>query len=203
MIIAIVGHGRVGGTLAQRWADRGHHVIVGTRKPADNRVDRLTQHPGISSLPIPEAVRMSEVILVATPPHIARELVQMFGDLHGKIVVDATNGVRSKPEDYPTAYHVFEDLTRAEVVKCFNSTGYENMNDPRYGDVSLDMFMAGSSASAKKAASELAKDCGFDHCYDFGGSDQVELLEKLALAWINLAVIQGHGRHSGFKLLRK
>ena len=203
MIIAIVGHGKVGGTLAQRWANRGHSVIVGTRKPANDRLDRLTKHPGISSLPIPEAIRKAEVILVATPPHVARELVETFGDIGGKILVDATNCVRSKPEDYPTAYHVFEDLTRAEVVKCFNSTGYENMDDPRYGEVSLDMFMAGSSTIAKKAASELAVDCGFDHCYDFGGSDQVELLEKLALAWINLAVIQGHGRHSGFKFLQK
>jgi hypothetical protein len=36
-----------------------------------------------------------------------------------------------------------------------------------------------------------------------GGSEQVELLEKFALSWINLAIMQGHGRGIGFKVVRR
>jgi len=52
-------------------------------------------------------------------------------------------------------------------------------------------------------ALQLALDAGFGNCYDFGKADKVELLEKFALSWINLAIMQGYGRDIAFKLLRK
>jgi len=52
-------------------------------------------------------------------------------------------------------------------------------------------------------AEQLANDIGFGKCYDFGGDDKVELLEKFALSWINIAIMQGHGRNLAFKLLKR
>jgi len=92
---------------------------------------------------------------------------------------------------------------RADVVKCFNSTGFENMKEPEIDEVKLDMFMAGSSEKAKAVASQLSADAGFENCYDFGGADRVVLLEQFALAWINLAIFQGMGRNIGFKLVKR
>jgi len=65
------------------------------------------------------------------------------------------------------------------------------------------MFMAGDSDAAKQVASRLAHDIGFASCMDFGKADKVELLEKFALSWINLGIMQGHGRNIAFKLLRR
>ncbi|MEL6846331.1 MAG: hypothetical protein AAFP02_24245 [Bacteroidota bacterium] len=67
----------------------------------------------------------------------------------------------------------------------------------------LTIGMAGDSAKAKSIATQLSTDVGFAHCYDFGGSDKVELLEQFALSWINLAIMQGMGRGIGCKLLRR
>lgn len=53
------------------------------------------------------------------------------------------------------------------------------MRDPKYGETSLDMFMAGSSEKGKQVARQLALDAGFAECYDFGGDDKVVLLEQL------------------------
>ncbi|MEM8902032.1 MAG: NADPH-dependent F420 reductase, partial [Bacteroidota bacterium] len=64
-----------------------------------------------------------------------------------------------------------------------------------------DMFMAGNSQKAKEVASQLSLDAGFENCYDFGDAGKVELLEKFALSWINLAIFQGMGRDIGFKLV--
>jgi predicted dinucleotide-binding enzyme len=75
------------------------------------------------------------------------------------------------------------------------------MQNPDYGALRLDMFMAGDSEKAKTIARQLAEDIGFETCYDFGGADQVVLLEKFALSWINLAIFQGLGRDMGFKLV--
>lgn len=203
MKIAIIGTGNVGGALAASWARAGHQILLGVRDTAQFKGEALLANPNTSVHSIEDAVASAEVILVATPPQIAEELVQQFGQVAGKVIIDSTNAVRTKPEHYATAFHAFEALTQAEVVKCFNTTGFENMQNPDYGHTKLDLFMAGNSARAKEVAVHLAKDAGFEHCYDFGGSDRVELLEKFALSWINLAIFQGMGRDIGFKLVRR
>ena len=77
------------------------------------------------------------------------------------------------------------------------------MLNPIYQGVGIDMFAAGSSIKAKRIAEQLAKDIGFSTCYDFGGDDKVELLEKLALSWINIAIMQGHGRSLAFRVVKR
>lgn len=67
----------------------------------------------------------------------------------------------------------------------------------------LDMFMAGNSMTGKTITRALAMDMGFAECYDFGGDDKVPLLEQFALAWINLAIMQGNGKNIAFKILKR
>ena len=201
MKIAIIGTGNVGGSLATQWSRAGHHIHLGVRDIENFKGKELLRNNRTSVHSIKEAVELSEAILVATPPQISQSLLLDFGDTTGKVILDATNSIRSKPQNHPTAYHVFEDLTKAEVVKCFNSTGFENIKNPNYGSISLDMFMAGESGKAKEIATLLSQDAGFENCYDFGGGDRVELLEKFALSWINLAIFQRNGRDMGFKVV--
>ena len=203
MKIAIIGTGNVGGALATQWSKAGHQIYLGVRNTDNFKGQELLKNAHTSVHTITEAAKLSEVILVASPPQFAETLSQNFGNASNKIIIDATNAIRTKPENYPTAYHAFEALTAAEVVKCFNSTGFENMKNPNYGDMKLDMFMAGDSKKAKAVALQLAKDAGFLNCYDFGGSDKIVLLEKFALSWINLAIFQGMGRDIGFKLIAR
>ena len=77
------------------------------------------------------------------------------------------------------------------------------MLNPIYNGEAIDMFMAGDSEKAKSVAKQLALDCGFGSCIDFGKSDKVELLEKFALSWINLAIVQGYGRNLAFRVVRR
>ncbi|MEO1626928.1 MAG: NAD(P)-binding domain-containing protein [Bacteroidota bacterium] len=201
MKIAIIGTGNVGGALATQWAKAGHHILLGVRDVKQFKGEELLENDNTSAHTVAEASSNAEVIVVATPPQIAEILASDFGDVSGKVIIDATNAVRTKPDNYPTAYHAFEALTGAAVVKCFNSTGFENMTNPKYGEIQLDMFMAGKSEQAKAVAVQLSKDAGFENCYDFGGEDKVVLLEQFALSWINLAIFQGMGRDIGFKLI--
>ncbi|HAS43898.1 MAG TPA: NADPH-dependent F420 reductase [Microscillaceae bacterium] len=203
MKIAIIGTGNVGGALATQWANAGHQIFLGVKDTTQFKGKDLLHNPNTSVHSIVDAVQAAEVILVATPPQIAPELTQTFGELTNKTIIDATNAVRTKPEGYETAFHAFEALTNAAVVKSFNTTGFENMKNPDYGSLKLDMFMAGDSEPAKKIAFQLAQDAGFENCYDFGKSDKVVLLEQFALSWINLAIMQGLGRDIGFKLIKR
>ncbi|AEI46721.1 NADP oxidoreductase coenzyme F420-dependent [Runella slithyformis DSM 19594] len=204
MNIAIIGAGNVGGALATQWHKAGHTVIIGTRDRQSTKVQKvLDATPNMAVASIEEAVHQSDVILISTPPTAIFDLIAQMGDVTGKFIIDATNAVRQKPEPYATVYHALVDKTNAEAVKCFNSTGFENMQNPVYHGEGIDMFMAGSSLKAKEIAAQLAKDAGFGACWDFGGSDKVELLEQFALSWINLAILQGHGRNLAFKVIKR
>ncbi len=204
MNIAIIGSGNVGGALALQWIKAGHTVLIGAKFPLSEKNIQLTIKIGEDRFTtIAGAVKQCEVILIATPPTAIFDIIEEMGDVSNKIIIDATNSVMKNPEPYKTVYHCLEDKTNAEVVKCFNSTGFENMLNPVYNGQGIDMFMAGDSEKAKSVAKQLALDCGFGSCIDFGKSDKVELLEKFALSWINLAIMQGHGRDMAFKVVRR
>jgi len=203
MNIAIIGTGNVGGALATNWATKGHTINLGVQDVNKFKGFELLKNKNTKVYSIKEAVAISEVILIATPPTAIFEIIEQMGDVSDKIIKDATNTVRQTPEPYKTVYHCLLDKTKAEVVKCFNSTGFENIQNPVYKGEAIDMFMAGDSEKAKSVATQLALDAGFGSCLDFGKSDKVELLEKFALSWINLAIMQGHGRNMAFKVVRR
>ena len=203
MNIAIIGTGNVGGALATNWSKKGHSINLGVQDVNNFKGQELLKNANTSVCSIKEAVVKSEIILIATPPTAIFEILERMGDVSNKTIIDATNAVIKSPEPYKTVYHCLADKTKAEIVKCFNTTGFENMLNPIYNGEAIDMFMAGESEKAKSVAKQLAVDCGFGSCIDFGKSDKVELLEKFALSWINLAIMQGHGRNMAFKIVRR
>lgn len=205
MTIAIIGSGNVGGALAQSFIKAKHTVLMGVRLPLSDKSLKLATVIGEDRFTSVEyAAKQADVIIITTPPEAVLSLIPQLGDISNKMIIDATNSVRTKPEGYPTAYHAIKEKTGSDrVVKCFNTTGFENMLNPVYNGVGIDMFCAGNNKEAKAITTKLATDIGFATCYDFGGDDKVQLLEQLALSWINLAIIQGHGRNLAFKLIRR
>ena len=205
MKIAIIGHGNVGGALASRWAQAGHLCVIGARDPKSDKVIDLIQGAnGVSATEVKHCVRGAGAILVATPPDAIPGIAEEIGDVSNSIIIDATNSVGKKPKGYDNGYEALKALTNARsVVKCFNTTGFENMENPDYDGVKADMFMAGGNKEAKALAEQLAKDIGFGEVYDFGGDDKVPLIESFAMAWINLAIMQKYGRGMAFKVLRR
>ncbi|MDX2286844.1 MAG: NAD(P)-binding domain-containing protein [Bacteroidia bacterium] len=197
MNIAIIGGGNVGGALAQGFRRAGHTVRIGAQFPLSEKSRKLAAVLGEDSFVLPEtAMAEADAVVLATPPEAVvqmKDLLSRFA--RDKTVIDTTNSIRRRPEPHPTVLHYLKaECGLEQVVKCFNSTGFENMANPVYGGKGIDMFAAGSHAGAKAVAQQLAADLGFGACWDFGGDDKAELLEQFALAWINLAIMQGHGR---------
>jgi predicted dinucleotide-binding enzyme len=205
MNIAIIGTGNVGGALAAAWAKKGHRIFLGVRDVNAFKGQDLLDLPGVSVHPIKVAVAAAEVILLSVPAMAAAETAKSLGDTNGKIIIDAMNVVMGRgPAGFSnTADAILANTEARDVVKCFNSTGFNNMENPRYGETAIDMFMAGSSVRGKEAAKHLALDAGFEACYDIGGNDKFQLLEQFAFFWINLAMMQGQGRDIAFKLLKR
>lgn len=205
MKIAIIGTGNVGGALASKWANKGHEINLGVRDTNDFKGMELLQNPNTRAFGVEEAVRLSDVILLSTPAMAAVDVTQSLGDTAGKIIIDAMNIVMGRgPQGYKTTTAAILDNTTAkDVVKCFNTTGFNNMQNTLYNGFAIDAFVAGDSASGKETAIQLAKDAGFGECYVVGGNDKFELMEQFAWFWINLAMFQGQGREIGFKLFKR
>ncbi len=204
MKVAIIGSGNVGGALAQGWVKKGHEITFGVRNKDEFKGNRLSGINNIAATSIPDAVKSSEVIVIAAVPQAVQSIAEMMGDVSSKVIIDAMNSVRIKPEPYSNTTEALSNLTNCRnIVKCFSTTGAENMADPVYQGRGIDMFYAGDSDRAKKVAEQLAKDLGFENVYNFGGSDKFQLLEQFALSWINLAIMQGYGRSIAFKVLKR
>lgn len=205
MKIAIIGSGNVGGALATQWAKAGHTILLGVRDTASFKGTGLLINPGTTALPVQEAVSAAEVILIATPATSAIEVAQSLGDTTGKVIIDSMNVVMGRgPAGFTnTADAILAHTATRDVVKCFNTTGFNNMENPVYNGVAIDAFVAGDSARGKEIATQLALDAGFAACYNVGGNDRFSLMEQFAFFWINLAMMQGQGRDIAFKLMKR
>ena len=204
MHITVIGTGNVGGALAENWADKGHQIHLGVRDTSKFKGRHLLSHPNITAYPIDKAVTRSDVILIAAVPQYTRSIIESMGDVTGKVIIDAMNSIRTSPEGYSNSFEALKTLAKGgELVKCFNTTGFENMKDPVYHGKGIDMFMAGDSKRGKEIAKQLALDAGFSSCYDFGGDDKAALLEQFALCWINLAIMQGYGRNIALRVVSR
>lgn len=210
MNIAIIGTGNVGGALATKWAKAGHTIYLGAQNIDNFKSKLLLENSNTSVHSIQKAVEKAEVILLATPSTAAIAVAKSLGNTSGKIIIDAMNiialnkGMGREPEGFDnTADAILANTNSTNVVKCFNTTGFNNMEDANYNGIKADMFVAGSSEKGKEIAKQLAKDAGFAVCYDIGGNDKFFLIEQFANFWINLALFQGEGREIAFKLMKR
>lgn len=158
MNITIIGTGNVGGALAGAFRKAGHSVIYGVKDPSlAFKGKELADQLGIPYFKVAEAVAKSEVIVVSTPAELAAEVAKSLGDTSGKVIIDTMNAVFMKPEGFSnTADAILANCNTTDVVKCFNTTGFENMANPVYHGEGIDMFVAGSSEKGKKVAMQLA-----------------------------------------------
>jgi 8-hydroxy-5-deazaflavin:NADPH oxidoreductase len=206
MEIAIVGAGQVGTTLGRGWLRAGHQVTYGVREP-DGASARALRQAGARVAAPRAAAEAAEVVVLATPWAAAQEAVAALGDLAGRPLLDATNPI-GPGLSLAVGHHdsggelVQRWAPSARVVKVFNSTGVENMAQPRFGSRAATMFYCGDDAGACRAAHRLATDLGFD-AVAAGPLRNARLLEPLGLLWIDLALKQGQGRGIAFALLRR
>jgi len=210
MNVAVIGSGNVGSALGKGWAKKGHNVVFGVRNPADHKVKALLKDVGSNARAeaVSEAAASGDVVVFATPWKATQDAIRSAGDLTGKIVFDCTNPL--KPDlsglevghTTSAAEQVASWTSGAKVVKIFNTTGANNMENSRYPGGAPVMFYCGDDAGAKKAAKQLASDLGFEPI-DAGGLAIARLLEPLAMLWIHLAYAQRMGRDFAFSILRR
>jgi predicted dinucleotide-binding enzyme len=216
MNIGIIGSGNVGGTLGTRWAKGGHQVIFGSRDPGAGDMKELLARAGSNArgAKLQDLAKSGDVLLLAMPWPVTKEVAQGLGDLTGKVLIDATNlrccpifrhSLSAPPLQPASRWPV--GCEGAKVVKAFNTVGSNIMENPVFetnktGQEKLVLFFCGDDAGAKGKVKQLAGELGFEGV-DAGPLTQARLLEPFALLWISLAFKAGLGREFAFKLLRR
>lgn len=168
MNIGILGGGRVGSALAQRWRAAGHDVTVSTRDT------------------IAETAAGRDAVLLAVPAAAAPDVLAAAGLLDGTVLIDATNNLSGGPDGQALARLV----PGAHVVKAFNTVFAPLFVDPPHPAATL--VLSGDDPSAKELVAGLVRDVGFDPV-DAGGADVTPLVEAFARLVIGIAFRQGRG----------
>src|SRR5262252_871768 len=205
MRIAVIGAGSVGATLGQAWLKHGEDVTWGLRNPADPKYSAL---PKERIKPPAEAVKTTEVVVIATPWSATEAAVKGLGNLAGKVVIDCTNPLGMGPEglqlvlgfNTSAGEQVASWAPGAFVFKTLNTTGASNMAKASQYAVKPVMLVAGDDAGRKPGVMELVGKLGFEPV-DAGPLKNARLLEPFAMVWIDQAMKRGRGRDFAFAVV--
>jgi predicted dinucleotide-binding enzyme len=201
LAVAVLGAGIVGRTLATSWARAGHRVLLGSRTPDDARLlDAVAETGAAGAAPHADATRQADVAVVTVPADQVPALVTELGDtLTGRVVIDTTNAVAPGA----AVLHHVDALTAAGAVafRGINTTGWEQMERPLFGNQRADMLFAGPDTSARAVVEQLIADLGFRPVWLGDGPEALASTDALARLWFQLAFTRGWGRRLGLRLL--
>ena len=188
--IAIIGTGSVAKALGPEFGAQGHTIVYGSRTPQSEKAEALvsvTPGPASAVFP-PDAVVDADMVVMAVPGDLVKEITTDLGDLSGKIIIDPTNPLTG---DWNTELRLSVDTSNARiiqdaapgafVVKAFSTLNWRQMVEPD-GDISI--LLAGDNEAAKKTVGQLVSGMGL-HPIDLGGVDNAHWIEGMTILWLN------------------
>jgi 8-hydroxy-5-deazaflavin:NADPH oxidoreductase len=187
MRIAVIGAGRIGGTLGGKWQAAGHDVVYGSRGGGGDGPG------GAPVVPVADAVEGADVVVLAVPGAAVAEVVAANGEgLDGKVVIDAAN--RTGEPEFGSLGAVSAAAPSARYARAFNSLGWENFADPPPGAV---LFFT-ADADARPVAEELITAVGLQPVY-VGDASATGTVDALLPLW--MALVRHHGdRHVALRI---
>jgi predicted dinucleotide-binding enzyme len=196
--IAVIGTGKIGGTLARKWAAAGHDVTLGARDPS--KAAALAAEIGARAASVEEAVAAGDVVLFAVPGAAMASTLEAVGaSLDGKVAIDAANNIQEATNDNTAAFA--EHAPGAAHVRAFNTLGWELFDDPTVDGVQVDLFFCGPDGSPRSTVESLIADVGLRPVW-VGGPEEVQVVDAMLRLWITLVRKRGFGRRLAFKMIQ-
>lgn len=155
MNITVIGKGRIGGGLADKWERAGHTV------------QRLGREGGDAS--------GADVVLVAVPGGAVAEALAGVTGLEGKTAIDATNVFGERAGGFESNAHLVKSVTGAPTAKSFNANFAT-----AFGEVERQRVKPGNFYAADDEAREVVEQLILDAGYDpipVGNLDMARALE--------------------------
>jgi predicted dinucleotide-binding enzyme len=182
MKIGIIGAGQIGGTLTRRLSALGHDVSVANSRGPETLAG-LAAETGATAVPVTEAVRGAEVVVVTIPVKNVASLPAglLSGAPRGVVVVDTGNyypqqrdgQIKPIEDGMPESRWVEQQLGHP-VVKVFNNIYANHLlkrGRPAGTAGRIALPVAGDDKAAKAVVMRLLDQLGFDGV-DAGGLDE-------------------------------
>jgi 8-hydroxy-5-deazaflavin:NADPH oxidoreductase len=187
MKVAVIGAGRIGGTIGGRWEAAGHEVVYGLRESSKKK----------GAKPIADALRSADTVLLAIPGTAVVQFAQQHAmELDGKVVIDATNNFGGPSMD--SWAELAKTLPKAKLYRAFNTYGFDVFAEPTVGGERPDLFYAGPEGRSQKDVEQLITDIGLRPIW-VGGIDTVDVVDGVLRLWFTLS--RHRGRRIAFKLI--
>ena len=155
MKITVIGRGNVGGGLADRWERAGHTVT------------RLGRDGGDAS--------DADAVLVSVPGNSIAEALAKVTGLEGKVVVDATNAVGERNEQFESNAHEVRSIVGGPVAKSF-SANFANQYDRVDEQRARPSNLYAADDGAREVTEQLIRDAGYEPV-NVGGLEQARTIE--------------------------
>jgi predicted dinucleotide-binding enzyme len=171
--IGVIGAGSMGGILARRFAELGHHVSMASSRGPE-RLTALAAEIGASPVSVADAAAASDIVILAIPTKAVADLPRgLFAKVpDGVVVIDIGNyhpELRDGPIDaidrgMPDSQWVARQIGHP-VIKAFNNILAESLLEkglPRGTMGRIALSVAGDSSEPKSTVLRLIDDLGFD-----------------------------------------
>ena len=168
MTIAIIGTGKMGVGIARLLANKGVKVALGSRDPAKAAKLAAELGAGAEGGGIAAATKLADVVILAVPFAAAAETISEAGGFAGKVLVDISNPItpdyRALTIGHTTsaAEEIQKLAPQAKVVKAFNTIFAQLLPAEARNGRTVQVFVAGDDAVAKKAVSDIVTKGDFE-----------------------------------------
>lgn len=201
MRIGVLGTGMVGSTLASRFVELGHDVVMGSRSATNEKATAwAAQHTErAANGSFADAAAHGELVVNATSGASSLAALESAGadNLAGKVLVDVANAISGYGPpmtldpvgDDSLAERIQRAFPDARVVKTLNTVNAAVMVAPAAMGVPHDVFLAGEDAEAKATVRGLLQEMGWSEqsIRDVGGIAAARGLEMYLVLWLGLA----------------
>ena len=182
MKIGIIGAGQIGGTLARRFTELGHKVLIANSRGPES-LKALAAETGATPVAVSDAVRGVDLVVVTIPEKNVPSLPKgLFAETDPKVVVVDTGNYYPRERDGridgiesgATESRWVERQLGRQVIKAFNNIYASHLLErgkPAGTKGRIALPVAGDDAKAKAVVMRLVDDLGFD-AVDAGGIDE-------------------------------
>lgn len=202
MNIAVFGTGTVGETIGSKLVELGHHVMMGSRTPDNEKAVGFTaKHPGkATNGTFADAAAFGEIIFNCTAGIASLEALKMAGEqnLNGKIIVDLANTLDFSNGSPPSlgivntsslGEEIQKAFPQARVVKTLNTLWCGLMVNPMMlNGGEHHIFVCGNDSGAKQEVKSILQSFGWaeKNILDLGDISKSRGVEMYLPLWLSI-----------------